>query len=361
VPVPTEPPFHPRSPDASPEDADLSLLSLAASRVLGGMNGSAESLHREAVHDALNAILAAASPGFDPDTVRSSLPGELVLRRSVLDRLRAELLRTSARTEGSPRELVDLLRRLEEVREALEPDWSPELEAGLLGPAGLGLSLGVAHDLRSPLSAVLLLCDSLRTGLGGRLPEGQARQVAVIQGAARSMLSVVNDTIDHCGPAGPSPDEEVSAFSVEELLDSVSGIVRPLAEQRGLAFVASGPEGDARVGHPEALTRVLLNLAQNAVRSTREGFVEVRVTELETDWVRFAVRDSGAGIADPLRRSLFRSFRRFDRMGELRFSPSGLGLTVARALVESMGSELECESRPGEGTVFSFTLRLPPA
>ena len=76
--------------------------------------------------------------------------------------------------------------------------------------------------------------------------------------------------------------------------------------------------------------------------------------------MRFGIRDSGPGLSEEAQRSLYRSFQRVDRRGELRFSASGLGLTVAKTLIESMGSELECESRADEGTVFSFNVQLPP-
>jgi signal transduction histidine kinase len=110
-----------------------------------------------------------------------------------------------------------------------------------------------------------------------------------------------------------------------------------------------------------ALSRVLLNLTTNALKFTNEGFVEVTGREVGGDRVEFSVRDTGRGIPPQNMATLYEPFRRRQREGEYAFSGSGLGLSICRKLVEAMGSRLEVETAPDQGTRFSFVLDLPRA
>ena len=115
------------------------------------------------------------------------------------------------------------------------------------------------------------------------------------------------------------------------------------------------------MGHPVALSRVLLNLTTNALKFTNEGYVEIVAEEVGPAAVRFAVRDSGKGMsADTVITGLFQPLRRAVGRSGHSFSQTGLGLTMCRRLVEAMGSHLQVETRAGWGTRFYFELNLPP-
>ena len=116
------------------------------------------------------------------------------------------------------------------------------------------------------------------------------------------------------------------------------------------------PPGDYRVGHPVALSRVLLNLTTNALKFTSEGFVEVTAREVTPQETEFSVRDTGRGIPAQSMATLFEPFRRRQKQGEYAFSGSGLGLSICRTIVESHGGRIWFEERPGGGTAFQFTL-----
>jgi signal transduction histidine kinase len=141
----------------------------------------------------------------------------------------------------------------------------------------------------------------------------------------------------------------------------VRDIVQPIAEEKSLTVRLSLPESDFRIGHPVALSRVLLNLTTNALKFTAEGFVEVTARETEARAVEFSVRDTGRGIPPQSMATLYEPFRRRQKPGEYAFSGSGLGLSICRKLVEAMGSTLEVETAPGYGTRFYFILDLPLA
>jgi len=125
------------------------------------------------------------------------------------------------------------------------------------------------------------------------------------------------------------------------------------------------PTNDQRLGHAVALSRVLLNLTTNALKFTDVGTVELGAEEIggadAPARIRFSVRDNGHGIPPEKLMTLFQPLRKeVGRRGQL-FSQSGLGLAICRQLVSAMKSELQVESRVGEGggTRFYFDLDLP--
>jgi len=141
----------------------------------------------------------------------------------------------------------------------------------------------------------------------------------------------------------------------------VRDIVQPIAEEKSLTVRLTPPEADFRIGHPVALSRVLLNLTTNALKFTAEGFVEVTAREAGGRAVEFSVRDTGRGIPPQSMATLYEPFRRRQKPGEYAFSGSGLGLSICRKLVEAMGSTLGVETAAGHGTRFHFVLDLPLA
>ena len=189
----------------------------------------------------------------------------------------------------------------------------------------------------------------------------QERQLGLIYSAAFGLSSVASDVIELARGGDRLVDLDPIPFSVTDILESVRDIVQPIAEEKCLAVQLTTPEADFRIGHPVALSRVLLNLTTNALKFTAEGFVEVTARETGARAVEFSVRDTGRGIPPQSMATLFEPFRRRQKPGEYAFSGSGLGLSICRKLVEAMGSTLEVETAPGFGTRFHFVLDLPLA
>jgi signal transduction histidine kinase len=148
---------------------------------------------------------------------------------------------------------------------------------------------------------------------------------------------------------------------VTDILESVRDIVQPIAEEKGLTVRLSTPDVDFRIGHPVALSRVLLNLTTNALKFTSEGYVEVLGKQVSDTGLEFSVRDTGRGIPPQAMLTLFEPFRRRQKQGEYAFSGAGLGLSICRKLVEAMRSSLQVETAPDLGTRFYFELDLPLA
>ncbi len=195
---------------------------------------------------------------------------------------------------------------------ASQPDPEPDdLAACLAGPNGLDLVVEMAHDLRSPLTSIVLLAEALQSGQSGAVSATQQRELGLIYSAALSLCGTASDVIELARGSTRLVDRQAVAFSVAELFNSVRSMVLPLAVVKGLEVRLVPPVPERRVGHARALARVVLNLATNAVKFADAGVVEI--------------------AARPTRAS------------ELEFA------------------ELQVETRPGWGTRFSFTLDLPPA
>jgi signal transduction histidine kinase len=259
-------------------------------------------------------------------------------------------------------QLLRLLSAMEAVGQRLEADWSQHFADRLAAPDGLELVVEVAHDLRSPLTSILFLAETLQRGRSGPVNPVQERQLGLIYSAAFGLSSVASDVIELARGGDRLVDLDPIPFSVSDILESVRDIVQPIAEEKNLAVRLSPPESDFRIGHPVALSRVLLNLTTNALKFTAEGFVEVTARQTENPRaIEFSVRDTGRGIPPQSMASLFEPFRRRQKPGEYAFSGSGLGLSICRKLVEAMGSTLDVETSQGVGTRFHFVLDLPLA
>ena len=256
-------------------------------------------------------------------------------------------------------EMLDTLDRIDAVRTRLTPahgDFADRLAA----PDGLELVVEIAYDLRSPLTAILFLADTMQRRMSGDITELQHRQLGLIYSAALGLSEMASNVLELIRGGSRLVEDEPSPFSVSDLLESVLDIVRPMAEEKGLLIRLTPPENPHRVGHPLALSRVLLNLTTNALKFTEQGVVEIMARETATNRVEFSVRDSGPGISPTALDTLYSPFRPATDGPGSRLSSTGLGLALCRRLADAMGSELRVESEPGRGTRFHVEIDLPP-
>jgi signal transduction histidine kinase len=244
------------------------------------------------------------------------------------------------------------------ARPAPEPEPS-DLTACLTGPSGLELVVELAHDLRSPLTSILFLAESLQQGHGGSVTAEQSRQLGLIYNAALGLCTTASDVLELARGGKRLVDRAPAAFSLADTFASVRSMVLPVAEEKGIAVRLVHPVPERRVGHERAVSRVLLNLATNAVKFTERGFVEVAARPIDARRLEFSVRDTGAGIDPGVLATIYQPVRRNGKRQH--FSSSGLGLAICRKLLRAMDSELQVESRPDWGTRFFFELDCPLA
>jgi signal transduction histidine kinase len=325
------------------------------------MRVAEDSPSQDEVRSHLAQLAAAVRSAAEGRSYAADLP-RTVLARRLVELLRRRLLdhveRIDPPVEGPS--LLALLRIFERVHQALEPDWAQHFADRLSGPDGMELVVEVAHDLRSPLTSILFLAETLQRGRSGQINSVQERQLGLIYSAAFGLSSLASDVIELARGGDRLVDLDPLPFSVADIFESVRDIVQPIAEEKGLQVRLHTPGDDFRIGHPVAISRVLLNLTTNALKFTSEGHVEVRGDQREGSRVEFSVRDTGRGIPSHSMLTLFEPFRRRQKQGEYAFSGAGLGLSICRKLVEAMHSTLRVETGPETGTRFYFELDLPP-
>jgi signal transduction histidine kinase len=295
----------------------------------------------------------------DPEFAASLTPTPLGRRITNLIRRRFLVLAEGHRREVRVADLFAVLAAIDEVAAGLEPSWDLQFADRLSGPEALELVVEVAHDLRSPLTSILFLAETLKRGRSGTVTPLQERQLGLIYSAAFGLSSVASDVIELVRGRERVLGSETMPFRIDEILEAVRDIVLPIAEEKNLEIRISAADAGTRIGQPVALSRVLLNLTTNALKFTDSGYVELSAVPGKGDRLEFAVRDTGRGIPPEALAMLFEPFRRRNRAGDYAFSGSGLGLSICRKLVEAMGGEVVVQTDQGKGTRFGFVVSLP--
>ena len=220
----------------------------------------------------------------------------------------------------------------------------------------------MSHEIRTPMNGVIGMTELL---LGDpALTEHQRKQAAAVRTSANALMGIINDLLDFSKIEAGQLRFEDHEFQLNKTVQEVVDILAPEAEGKGLELGASLQiEGPQHVrGDPGRLRQVLVNLTGNAVKFTDSGRVEIKVTgPQEGDRYRFEVSDTGIGIAGQEQAGLFRAFHQVDNSTARRFGGTGLGLAISKQIVELMGGEIGVGSRPGEGSIFWFTVALAPA
>ncbi|MEK6597368.1 MAG: HAMP domain-containing sensor histidine kinase, partial [Gemmatimonadota bacterium] len=252
------------------------------------------------------------------------------LARRLLAHLRTRLIVEVARQDPLPdtAELLGLLLTMGTIEVRLYPGWDQRFSERLSGPDGLELVVEVANDLRSPLTSILFLAETLLRGRSGPVTPIQERQLGLVYGAAFGLNAVASDVVELVRGRDRLTDLNPMPFSVGDMFESVRDIVRPIAEEKNLEMRLELPTRLYRIGYPVALNRVLLNLTTNALKFTEEGLVELGASEVSEQGVEFWVRDTGRGIPPKAMALLFEPFRRRQREREYAFSGSGLELSI---------------------------------
>jgi signal transduction histidine kinase/CheY-like chemotaxis protein/HAMP domain-containing protein/putative methionine-R-sulfoxide reductase with GAF domain len=219
----------------------------------------------------------------------------------------------------------------------------------------------MSHELRTPLNAIIglteLLCDNAARFGTERALEPLRRVLR----AGRHLLSLINDILDLSKIEAGKMDLTLESVPIRPIVDEVSGVARPLADQNNNALELDCPDDIGSV-HADnmRLRQILLNLLSNACKFTKEGTVRLRVartSEAGRGWVDFAVSDSGIGMTEEQLGRLFQEFTQADASTTRQFGGTGLGLAISRRLCRLMGGDITVTSVPGEGS--TFTVHLP--
>jgi protein-histidine pros-kinase len=218
----------------------------------------------------------------------------------------------------------------------------------------------MSHELRTPLNAIIGFTGTLLMKLPGPLLPDQERHLRTVQTSARHLLSLINDLLDLAKIESGKVEINLEPVQCQTVVDEVVAALRPAAESKGLAFQASfaGPCPSVRADR-RALSQILLNLTNNAIKFTEQGCVELHVKrrpEGAQRLVEISVTDTGVGIRDEDKAKLFQAFKQVGSHLQKRQEGTGLGLHLSRKLAELLGGEISLHSECGKGSTFTLTL-----
>jgi signal transduction histidine kinase len=250
-------------------------------------------------------------------------------------------------------------RRLEQqVRERTRELERARDEAESASRAKSAFLATVSHELRTPLNAIIGFSSILLDESLGGLPAEQRKQVQIINESGRHLLDLIKDILDISSIEAGQLVIHLEAVELHKIVAEQTASMQTLAAERGLELRLEPPTEDVDVlADAIRLRQVLRNLLSNAIKFTDHGSVTVR-SWADGDMMRIEVHDTGIGIPQGERDSLFNNFERIgDRKGRLR-PGTGLGLAISRRLVEAMDGAIGCESEEGKGSLFWFSLPI---
>jgi signal transduction histidine kinase/CheY-like chemotaxis protein len=220
------------------------------------------------------------------------------------------------------------------------------------------LIANVSHEFRTPLASIMGLCRLLLSRADGGLSEEQEKQLLLLRNSAESLSEVVENMLDLTRTSGSGAVVRPVRFAAADFLALLRGMMRPLPRQAGVELRVEEPEADFALETDQAkLAQVLRNLISNALKFTERGEVVVRAERRE-DAAVFTVRDTGVGIAPADQERIFEEFVQVENPLQRRVKGSGLGLPLARRLVEAIGGTIRVESRPGAGSIFTVAVPI---
>lgn len=220
----------------------------------------------------------------------------------------------------------------------------------------------ISHELRTPLNGVMGVAEMLaRTGLNER----QKEMVDTIRGSGAVLEALVVDVIDLARLESGRITVAKDVFSLAQTIQTAAAPYRLLAQKKRVGFTVDIAPGVApRVqGDATRLRQILGNLLSNAVKFTDEGEVRLRVEQPDpgATAVLFSVEDTGVGFEPSFKARIFEQFQQADGSSTRRHGGTGLGLAISKQAATLLGGDLDCQSTPGEGSIFTLTLDLPSA
>ncbi|MHC8386898.1 sensor histidine kinase [Pseudomonas sp. MDT2-39-1] len=217
----------------------------------------------------------------------------------------------------------------------------------------------MSHEFRTPLGSILSIASLLNDELDGPLSPEQHKQVAFVSTAARELSDMVDDLLDlakiEAGRITISP----AWFDMFDLFAALRGMFRPIVDASAVDLIFEEPVGLPRLyTDDKKLAQILRNFISNSLKFTTRGEVRVSASLEGASQVRFAVTDTGIGIAAELHGALFEDFSQVDSPLQKRLRGTGLGLSLCKRFAELLGGEVGVESTPGVGSTFFVIIPL---
>ena len=218
----------------------------------------------------------------------------------------------------------------------------------------------VSHELRTPLTSIKGYTDLLLSGATGELSDLQSEFLGIIQSSTTRLSNLINDILDISRIESGSIQIKHEPIDYRAIVSDTLRLMKAAADEKQISMDASLPESIPPIrGDSDKVTQVLANLVSNAIKYTPEGgWVKVSLEVTGEASVTTCVADSGIGVTEEDQKKLFQKFFRADNTSTREAGGTGLGLVIAKTIIELLGGAIWVESDRGQGSRFFFTLPL---
>ena len=220
----------------------------------------------------------------------------------------------------------------------------------------------MSHEIRTPMNAILGMSNQLAKT---PLTKKQLFYLDAINGASENLLVIINDILDLSKIEAGKLSLEKIAFEPRAVIKRAIQALSHKAEEKGLALTNSISDerlSGVMMGDPYRLNQVLLNIISNAVKFTEKGGVDIKLDVIndasQSQTIQVSVKDTGIGMDEKFRKSLFEKFSQEDASVTRQYGGTGLGMSISRQLIELMDGEINAESEKGFGTTVSFVITM---